>query len=536
MARSVQAQGGVLIFPHPQTDLTADQKAVQVANVVLAELPAGDPREVATRARQAAQQRWLEFAKEAWQEAHEVARQEIWDGQVGDVLECYAAWVPCRRSYPEDRRDLMRLLAGRKNLRDFLPAAGRAGVPKSSLDGQRESVLKDPAQEPWPQRLRARLRLREGEQLDAVGLVKRAAGGKRSYPSVARIAADPWVRGQRHKEAFQAVYDLCNRLPADLLHRLDARRFPQFAAFPFEGTALYPSRFHEWRQETETLTRQTLSDLQVALRELPEVSPYLAVLVADGDRLGAAIANLPNADANRQFSQALAGFAREVHTVIREHYGVLVYAGGDDVLALVPVDQCLACARQLRDAFVTQMASYGRPTLSVGIAIAHFMENLEDLLDYGRAAERAAKQFAGKNALAVQLYKRSGAPIGICASWESDPDHRWNRYAQLLRCQALSGKLPYDLVQLADVYEEWEDAATLQPALRHDVLRVIRDKQPRAGRQYLREVEQIVQTLSGPQDLRRFCEELLVARQLAAASDQAAHPVSVPRRSEETPA
>ena len=36
----------------------------------------------------------------------------------------------------------MRLLAGRKNCRDFLPAKGDAGVPKSSLDGQRESVLK----------------------------------------------------------------------------------------------------------------------------------------------------------------------------------------------------------------------------------------------------------------------------------------------------------------------------------------------------------------------------------------------------------
>ena len=43
----------------------------------------------------------------------------------------------------------MRLLAGRKNCRDFLPANGRPGVPKSSLDGLRESVLKDPDKEKY---------------------------------------------------------------------------------------------------------------------------------------------------------------------------------------------------------------------------------------------------------------------------------------------------------------------------------------------------------------------------------------------------
>jgi hypothetical protein len=34
----------------------------------------------------------------------------------------------------------MRLLAGRKACRNFGPGAGEAGVPKSSLDGARESV------------------------------------------------------------------------------------------------------------------------------------------------------------------------------------------------------------------------------------------------------------------------------------------------------------------------------------------------------------------------------------------------------------
>ena len=33
--------------------------------------------------------------------------------------------------------------------------------------------------------------------------------------------------------------------------------------------------------------------------------------------------------------------------VVREHHGVLIYSGGDDVLAFLPLDQALKCARAL---------------------------------------------------------------------------------------------------------------------------------------------------------------------------------------------
>ena len=135
VAKSVEDQGGRLIFP-------ASSDAENVANVILAELATGEPKEVAAKAKQAAQQRWLEFADEVQQEASGVIRSEIWSDQVDDVIEFYAAWVRIGPTdYRADRARVMRLLAGRKNCRDFQPAQGRAGVPKSSLDGQRESVL-----------------------------------------------------------------------------------------------------------------------------------------------------------------------------------------------------------------------------------------------------------------------------------------------------------------------------------------------------------------------------------------------------------
>ncbi|MFQ3640357.1 MAG: type III-B CRISPR-associated protein Cas10/Cmr2, partial [Chloracidobacterium sp.] len=478
------------------------------------------------QAKHEAHQTWLAFANEAYEEAAGAIRQDIWGDQVDDVIEFYAAWVARTdpSPYQSDRARLMRLLAGRKNCRDFAPAKGRAGVPKSSLDGQRESVLKDPAREPWPERLRTQLRIRKGEQLDVVGLVKRVAGGKRPYPSVSRVAADPWIRGNKQKPSFGDLVEACKALPKHVLHHLDEEHFPQFQDFPYEGTVVFKSRHHEWRSEIDEEDWPTsIGQIQDALGKLSEPSPYLAVLVADGDRVGAAIAALASPDAHRDFSENLSGFAKQVHTIVNANRGVLVYAGGDDVLAFLPVDKCLDCARQLHDDFGRRLAMYGNLSLSVGIAIGHFMENLEDLLEYGRAAEKAAKK-PDRDGLAVHLHKRGGAPIQIRSPWQDQPDQRLKRYAELLRREAIPSKLPYDLRKLADVYDGWPKE-TLAQALCADVLRVIRDKQPKAGRHYLEEIEQLVRTrLTDATSLRRFTEEVLIAHQIAMALEQAEAP------------
>jgi CRISPR-associated protein Cmr2 len=186
VAQSVQDHGGRLIFPHPETDLTSGDDQVNVANVILAELPTGEPKTITTEAKRAAETCWHRFADEAYTAALKIIRPEVWYDQVEDVIEFYAAWVPATSDYRTDRQKLMRLLAGRKNLRDFLPAQGRdQGLPKSSLDGQRATVLQRRKKFP------SQYRIREGEQLDVVGLVKRQAGGSRPYPSVSRVAADP---------------------------------------------------------------------------------------------------------------------------------------------------------------------------------------------------------------------------------------------------------------------------------------------------------------------------------------------------------
>jgi len=514
VAQAVQQQGGALIFP------VISENVENVANVIVAELPAeSDPSQIAHQAQMAAQECWLRHVDTAFQIAREVIRQDIWNDQKDDVIEFYAVWVRCSGNYVRDRARLMRLLAGRKNCRDFRPAKGRAGVPKSSLDGLRESVLHDPEREPWPRGIHARLRIRPGEQLDVVGVVKRLAGGRRPYPSISRIAADPWIRGQRQN--LGPLLEACRGLPENAVHRLETTYFPQYSVFPYEGTLVYQHRYHEFLQEVRgELTEDDLQPLRQALSGLPEPQPYLAVLVADGDQMGKLISQLNSPEQHRQFSQTLSKFAQSVQEIVEQHYGVLVYSGGDDVLAFVPIDMCLKCARQLHDEFGARLQPYGPASLSVGIAIGHFLEDLEDLLTAAREAERDAKN-PDRDGLAIHLHKRSGAPITFRARWQTQPDQTLQQLAELFLEGAISHRLPYDLSPLVDLYASWPDNTNLTAALRQDVLRIIRAKQPRAGQANQMQLLALVQTLQTAEDLRRLTTQLLISRQLAIGLKQA---------------
>ncbi|GIX05524.1 MAG: type III-B CRISPR-associated protein Cas10/Cmr2 [Planctomycetaceae bacterium] len=571
-------QGGysTLIFPSPQalSDLEPGSK-LSVSNVVLGIVTTGDPQQVARLVEDGVKQRWHQVAADALDEARGVVRPELWQEQVGDAIEVYAAWVPYTGpdTYQQQRARLMRLLAGRKMLRDFQPAHGHAGVPKSSLDGQRESVLKDPEAEPWSVKYRARFRLSRGEQLDVLGVVKRVGGGRCSYPSVSRVAADPWVRGslisEKFRPRFHKLVELCRQISSESLNRLDVSKYSQYRDFPFEGSVAYEHRLHELFEEN-VVTEAEIAGIKDVLEDLPQALPYVAVLMADGDRMGETISRLDHPDKHRKFSQTLSGFADNVRTIVAEHQGVCIYAGGDDVLAFLPVDLCLVCARKLHDTFAAYMASWKQsetpPTLSVGIAIGHFLENMEDLVAYGRQAEQDAKE-PDRNGLAVHLYKRSGAPIRVRSRWDEEldrqsPDQRWMRYAQWYIEQALPSKAAYELRRLADVYAGWncqrtEDVERLQQALLADVLRVLKDKQPRKNAHKLNQIIQHVHEVCGAlkaassqaqerdaqdprprvqaqrfvQGYRQLCEELLIARLLADVAEQACNPhFQVPKK------
>ncbi len=231
-----------------------------------------------------------------------------------------------------------------------------------------------------------------------------------------------------------------------------------------------------------------------------EKAGYIAVLALDGDEMGKWISGektpklreilapeavnyfMKNAseflDIQRplnpsfhlQFSEALGNFSlHTAHRIVEHHAGRLIYAGGDDVLALLPADRSLDCALALRRAFrgtldkdsvcdaklfdcyqdnpgflrlkklefFDEARDFGfepyqydvmvpgqKLDVSVGIAIGHAKSPLQDLVREAQTAEKRAKNDLRRGAVSITIQKRSGEILQWGTKWETTkPDH-----------------------------------------------------------------------------------------------------------------
>ena len=75
-------------------------------------------------------------------------------------------------------------------------------MPKSSLDGARETVLLEKANgdADLSDVARRKLGLSRSEQLDCAGIVKRLGGNSEQFTPVTRVAADAWLQGLPENE------------------------------------------------------------------------------------------------------------------------------------------------------------------------------------------------------------------------------------------------------------------------------------------------------------------------------------------------
>jgi CRISPR-associated protein Cmr2 len=213
---------------------------------------------------------------------------------------------------------------------------------------------------------------------------------------------------------------------------LDALSSDQWGFTHYDGDLLFEETYSERKLERDYGLRfnpETLGHLQSALNRLlsqaglGQPPRYYAVLAMDGDRMGEKLNQMQDSKDQKAVSEALRLFAVEVQQVVEDgHGGRVVYAGGDDVLALLPVESALTAADDLRQAYErvfqrVDLADKGF-TLSGSIAIAYHQAPLGGVLTAAREAEHAAKNDYNRNALCVVALKRSGEPLRVGAHWQ----------------------------------------------------------------------------------------------------------------------
>jgi len=305
-------------------------------------------------------------------------------------------------------------------------------------------------QDAFWQTIRARLSvldLEPNERLSAVALVKRlypriaasALGWDLDvahWPSSVDIAAGPWCRrvlsvaakeGNGYAVALSAVTNhvftggfsaLVETVPPD------AERFARLDANWLHRSFVITPKAAPLADEA---TRQALvshleriGGLEDAEGPLGAPPIYFAILLADGDHLGRLVAT----KGSDLVSTALAEFTRTAPGVVRAHGGVTVYAGGDDVLALLPIETALECARAVERAYrrafdgaVSDGSRHGA-TLSAAVVFAHARAPMRPLLaEAHRLLDTVAKDQNGRASLVAGIYRSDGLAADWVTTW-----------------------------------------------------------------------------------------------------------------------
>lgn len=158
-------------------------------------------------------------------------------------------------------------------------------------------------------------------------------------------------------------------------------------------------------------------------RKMLKASPHYALLRMDGDNIG----KLLDAGMGEAVSQALATFIQTAQDILNEGFGLPLYLGGDDVLALLPLHTALPVAEKLRLAFLKavdpltadKQSPCPAPTLSGGLVFAHYTTPLGQVLDLSKELlDHDAKAINGRDSLAMAVLKSSGEAARWVTKWK----------------------------------------------------------------------------------------------------------------------
>jgi CRISPR-associated protein Cmr2 len=453
---------------------------------------AGRAREIAASCRQALEQAWrrvYEAVRErfvAGVEARGQGTREIWQRQVEHFWEVTWAAGPAEAHGLLARRKHWRTHWPREEPGDkctVMPELQELSGYVRATDRSRQDAFWESLREGMGQ-----LDMRDDERLCAVALVKRlfpkvalqALGWRTDtshWPSTLYVSAIPWIRRAiRAAPADARSYAQAVReaAPDGAL----AEHSPAFDGLTAPGAGDLPRLDGNYLQRSfvrsqklaplkdEGARRGLLEGLEaLASREdadgpLGAPPVFYGLLLADGDHLGQLVSRL----GGERVSRVLADFTAQVPDLVRRHDGVVIYAGGDDVLGMLPVRSALACARALSLAYrraFEQGAGAGQATLSAAVVLAHVRAPLTRLLaEAHRLLDDVAKTDNNRDSLAVAVHKRGGLHCQWVTAWRHDgvdPLGALEQLADDLRRpdRALSASLLHRLVETLGLLCQW---------------------------------------------------------------------------------
>ena len=585
-----------LIFPHVDKSNQADLEEnsdFSVGNKVQAVLivdSVDELKNIIDNAKKSVKKRFIKEASNALsrlpKDKHYL-RETIWNSQLDDYLEIQTAWARFGddNSYHDAAQNAGRVLASRKATRDFSPTCAISEkdfitslvqldnarkttdknhnvikqpyqdlfmLPKSSLDGMRETVLKESGLQ--KNSLQRKLSLSKSEQLDTVGVIKRLGFEEKAeqFTPFTRITAHAWI-----EEIAQKEPDALNRLK-NTYHELCRLGVASgvtgnnkvYQDFAYDAQLLYPSRLEvtlkEYQNSDDKEAKEIVDNLKVLKKTLAplfqsygEPYRYGVLLLADGDRMGELLDKAKTQVQHQEITQALSNFAGQVAYTMRQSSGHCIYAGGDDVLGFVPLDKAYKCADDLQKLFANSLSGVANklgaensPTLSVGLAICHIMTPLGVIRELASQAEKFAKgdhvdesQSTEKrrNALGILLSVRSGNDTKLRFNWDDLAglnafETMVNYYVE----KQIPSRIAYDV---REIYLRTCDFAIDDKQLQKDIqsaelLRMLKQARTNQSKKIADQTIDMLNERAKKIGLDNLANELIVARWFAAKTQK----------------
>ncbi len=187
----------------------------------------------------------------------------------------------------------------------------------------------------------------------------------------------------------------------------------------------------------------------IASRDVPEKEQtmkkqtYYAIVRSDGDRMGSILQKLSSDEEVRKYSKTCLQFCSQIAEIVSDYGGITIYSGGDDLLALLPLESpsykeapdLFAFLKKanivfgdfFRSLFTALNNDQGKvlfdlekdlPTLSFGVSVCyHKFPLYEALADSGYLlfgiAKNREKDPERRNCTAIRFQKHAGQSEGL---------------------------------------------------------------------------------------------------------------------------